>query len=278
MEVGLTLSGPDNDTHLQYTKYSMKTALIGYTGFVGGNIADQHQFDDLYNSKNIGDIEGKEYDLVVSAANRAEMWRINQEPEVDRAEIEEYISHIKNVKIKKLVLVSTVGVYKNPNGATEDTEIDTEGLLPYGVNRYHLEQFCQQNFDTTIVRLPGLFGKGLKKNVIFDLLNNNNVDRIHKDGVYQYYNLGNIWKDITVALDNGLPLVNLATPPVSTEEIAKECFGIEFTNAPSDVKPAFWDMHSKYADIYGGEGDYLYSKTTELADIKSFIESYNKTE
>src|SRR3954467_2682051 len=126
----------------------MKTALIGYKGFVGGNINEQHVFDYLYNSKNIAEIEGKEYDLVVSAANRAEMWRINQEPEVDRAEIEEFIGHIKKVKTKKLVLISSVGVYKNPNGANEDTPIDTDGLLPYGVNRYYLEQFCRDNFDT----------------------------------------------------------------------------------------------------------------------------------
>lgn len=256
----------------------MKTALIGYTGFVGGNLEKQGSFDDLYNSKNIAEIEGEEYDLVVSAANRAEMWRINQEPEIDRAEIEEFIEHIKKVKIKKLVLISTVGVYKNPNGATEDTEIETEGLTPYGVNRYYLEQFCRDNFDTTIIRLPGLFGKGLKKNVIFDLLNNNNVDRIHKDGVYQYYNLGNIWRDIQIALDNNLPLVNLATPPVSTEEVARECFGIEFTNTPEDVKPAFWDMHSKNAVPYGGEGEYLYSKAQELADIKAFVEDYERNE
>lgn len=249
----------------------MKTALIGYTGFVGGNIKAQHEFNDYYNSKNIADIEGKEYDLVVSAANRAEMWRINQEPEKDLAEIEEYISHIRKAKIGKLVLISTVGVYKNPNGANEDTPIETDGLLPYGVNRYMLEQFCRDNFDTTIVRLPGLFGDGLKKNVIFDLLNDNNVDRIHKDGVYQYYNLDNIWKDIQIALDNNLPLVNLATPPVSTEEVVREAFGIEFTNTPADVTPAYWDMHSKYADVYGGEGVYLYTKAQELQDIKAFV-------
>ncbi len=251
----------------------MKTALIGYTGFVGGNIKEQHGFDDLYNSKNIADIEGKEYDLVVSAANRAEMWRINQEPEVDRAEIEEFISHIRSAKIGKLVLISTVGVYKNPNGANEDTPIETEGLLPYGVNRYYLEQFCRDNFDTTIVRLPGLFGNGLKKNVIYDLLNGNMVEKIHADGTYQYYNLANIWKDISIAIENDLPVVNLATPPVSTREVARVAFGMDFTNTPEGVNPAFWDMHSKYARIYGGQGDYLYTKEQELADIKAFVEA-----
>lgn len=250
----------------------MKTALIGYTGFVGSNIESQTNFDDLYNSKNIGEIEGKEYDLVVSAANRAEMWRINQEPEKDLAEINEYIAHIKKVKIGKLVLISTVGVYKNPNGADEDTEIETAGLSPYGANRYYLESFCRDNFDTTIIRLPGLFGTGLKKNVIYDLLHDNNVDKIHKDGVYQYYNLDNIWKDINVALENSLPLVNLATPPVSTEEVAQYSLGMEFTNTPEDVNPAYWDMQSKYAAAYGGEGRYLYTKQQELDDIKVFVE------
>jgi hypothetical protein len=250
----------------------MKTALVGYTGFVGGNIGKQESFDDLYNSSNVADIEGKEYDLVVSAANRAEMWRINQEPESDLTEINEYIKHISKAKIKKLILISTVGVYKNPNGADENTPIDTDGLLPYGKNRYYLEEFCRGNLDTTIVRLPGLFGDGLKKNVIYDLLHDNNVAQIHKDGTYQYYNLGNIWKDIQTALKHNLPLVNFATPPVSTEEVAQHAFGIEFTNEPTDVKPAYWDMHTKYATVYGGSGDYLYAKQQELDEIKRFVE------
>lgn len=251
----------------------MKTALIGYTGFVGGNIEVQHSFDDKYNSRNIFEIKNQEYDLVVSAANRAEMWRINKEPEVDRTEIENFISHIKKARIGKLVLISTVGVYKSPNGANEDTAIETYGLSPYGVNRYNLEQYCRDNFDTTIIRLPGLFGSGLKKNVIFDLLHTNMIDKIHADGVYQYYNLDNIWKDITVALDNDLPLVNFATPPVSTREVARIAFGLnDFDNQPEGVKPAFWDMRSKYAHIYGSNGNYLYTKEQELDQIKRFVE------
>ncbi len=252
----------------------MASALIGYTGFVGGNIAAQNKFDDLYNSSNITDIEGKEYDLVISAANRAEMWRINQEPEKDLAEINEYIEHIKQVKIKKLVLISSVGVYKTAVGVDEDTLIEQEGLLPYGANRLYLENFCRDKFDVTIVRLPGLFGQGLKKNVIYDLLHNNNVDRIHYAGSYQYYNLGNIWKDIQIALNNNLELVNFATEPVRTDEVADCCFDIkDFKNEPEGIKPAVWDMRSKYAGVYGGKDGYLYSKQQTLQDIKKFVES-----
>jgi nucleoside-diphosphate-sugar epimerase len=252
----------------------MRNALIGYTGFVGGNIYNQGEFADAYNTSNINDIDGQEYDLVVSAATYAEMWRINQDPEGDLAQINGLIDHLKTVKAAKFVLISTVGVYKNPNGSNEDTPVETDGLLAYGANRYHLEQFVRDNFDALIVRLPGLFGPGLKKNVVYDLMHNNMVEKIHHAGTYQYYNLGNIWKDINVALDNNLPLINLATEPVRTDELAAHCFGREnFDQEPEGVKPAYWDMHSKHAELYDGTVPYLYSKQQVLDDIKAFVDS-----
>lgn len=248
-------------------------ALIGYTGFVGSNIDTQTEFDDKYNTSNIDNIDGKEYDLIVSAATYAEMWKINQDPEGDLAQISRLIDHLKTVKAKKFVLISTVGIYKSPNGADEDTPIDLDGLTPYGTNRHHLEEFVRNNFDAIIVRLPGLFGPGLKKNVIFDLMNHNMVENIHSKGVYQYYNLGNIWKDISIALENNLELINLATEPVRTDELAAYCFGLnDFHQEPEGIKPAFWDMHSKNAELYGGKIPYLYTKQQVLDDIKKFVD------
>lgn len=251
-----------------------RRALIGYTGFVGGNFDTQADFTDKYNTSNINDIDGKEFDLVVSAATYAEMWKINQDPEGDLAQINGLIAHLKTIKAKRFVLVSTVGVYKNSVGATEDTPIELDGLPPYGVNRYHLEQFVRDHFpQALIIRLPGLFGPGLKKNVIFDLLHDNNVDKIHHAGSYQYYNLGNIWKDVQVALDHNLDLVNFSTEPLRTDEMAAYCFGIEdFKNEPEGVNPAKWDMRSKHDEIYGGHSGYLYTKQQVLDAIKAFVE------
>lgn len=251
----------------------MRSALIGYTGFVGSNIDAQGDFTDHYNTSNIDDIDGKEYDLVVSAATYAEMWKINQDPEGDLAQIDSLIAHLKKVKAKQFVLISTVGVYKNSVGATEDTPVDLNGLAPYGVNRYHLEQFVHEHFPgALIVRLPGLFGKGLKKNVIFDLLHNNNVDRIHYAGSYQYYNLANLWKDIQIALDHKLTLLNLATEPVRTDELAEYAFNIkDFKNEPEGFIPAVWDMRTKHDHLFGGKDGYLYSKQQSLDDIKNFV-------
>ena len=249
----------------------MKSALIGYTGFVGANLARQGSFDDQYNSKNIQDIDGKSYDLVVSAGARAEKWRINQDPETDLADLQKLKDHLLAVKTRKLVLISTVDVYKNPIGVDEDTKIDTDGLQPYGLHRYQLEQFCQENFDCLVVRLPGLFGQGLKKNVIYDFLHDNNIDKIHRGGMFQYYNLDNIWKDIQIALSNNLRLVNFAAEPVRTDAIAKAAFDMDFINEPEGTTAGLYDMKSKHADLFGGKDGYLYDKDQTLADITAFV-------
>lgn len=149
----------------------MKTALIGYTGFVGSNIAKNMKFTNYYNSKNINDINGKKYDLVISAGIRAEKYLANNYPERDFEEIKKFLKKLRSVKkIEKLVFISTVDVYKTPFNVDEDTRIIEKELHPYGKNRYFAEKYIQENFeDYLIVRLPGLFGVNLKKNFIYDM-------------------------------------------------------------------------------------------------------------
>ena len=150
----------------------MKTAIIGYTGFVGSNIAQNMKFDDYYNSKNILDIKDKEYDLLVCSGIRAEKYLANKYPERDLEEIKAFLKNLESLKrVGKIVFISTIDVYKNPIDVTEDTEIDENGLQPYGKNRFFAEKYIQDNFDDyLIIRLPGLFGKNLKKNFLYDMI------------------------------------------------------------------------------------------------------------
>lgn len=150
----------------------MKTSmLVGYTGFVGSNIAQMHDFTWKINSKNKEEAYGKKPDLLVYAGLRAEKFLANQNPEADMATIREAMEQIKKIDPVKLVLISTVDVYKNPVGVDEDSLIETDGLLPYGANRYRLEQMVREAYeDALIIRLPGLFGKNIKKNFIYDYI------------------------------------------------------------------------------------------------------------
>ncbi|MCR5798973.1 MAG: NAD(P)-dependent oxidoreductase [Lachnospiraceae bacterium] len=146
--------------------------LVGYTGFVGSNIDAAHQFTYRINSKNSDDAIGKKPDLLIYAGLRAEKYLANHEPEKDRATILDAFERIKGIRPGKVVLISTVDVYKDPKGVDEDTRIDASDMGAYGANRYELECLVRNEFaDALIIRLPGLFGKNIRKNFIYDFIN-----------------------------------------------------------------------------------------------------------
>ena len=147
-------------------------ALVGYTGFVGGNLRSSHPFDALYNSKNIKEAYGSTPDLLVYCGVKAVKYIANQNPDEDLKHISETIENIKAIGAKKLVLISTIDVYTVPNQLDETFE-NKVGLHPeaYGRHRLMLEKWVIENVeDYHIVRLPGLFGHGIKKNFIYDMI------------------------------------------------------------------------------------------------------------
>ena len=147
-------------------------ALVGYTGFVGSNIYAKGDIDAAYNSSNIESAFGTQPELLIYAGMRAEKYLANTNPEGDFALVEQAEENISQIKPRKLVLISTIDVLKKPVDVDEDTPIDTENLHPYGLNRYRLEEWVRSNYeDALIVRLPGLFGRNIKKNFIFDYIN-----------------------------------------------------------------------------------------------------------
>ncbi len=146
-------------------------ALVGYTGFVGGNIDRKADFDARYNSKNIADAFGTRPDLLVYAGLRAEKYLANKQPDKDLESIREAFDNIRKIDPKELVLISTSDVYKVPVGVDEDTPVDTEELHAYGLNRYYLEQWVREAYpEASIVRLPALYGVGIKKNFVYDFI------------------------------------------------------------------------------------------------------------
>ena len=149
-------------------------ALIGYTGFVGSNICDMagNQIQALYNSKNIEDAYGTNPDLLIYAGMRAEKYLANNAPEKDMDLILQAEKNISQIRPEKLVLISTIDVFKAPRNVDETSKIDTDGLHAYGYNRYQLELWVREKYpDALIIRLPALLGKNIKKNFIYDYMN-----------------------------------------------------------------------------------------------------------
>lgn len=150
----------------------MKTAIVGYTGFVGSNLCASTKFDFYYNSKNIEQAYGTEPDILVYSGVPSQMFIANKNPEQDLSIIQEAIQNIKKIAPHKIILISTIAVYDRTFDVNEDSLIDKENASPYGRNRRFLEEWVENNcLDYLIVRLPGLYGINLKKNFIYDMIN-----------------------------------------------------------------------------------------------------------
>lgn len=245
-------------------------ALIGYTGFVGTTLMAQANFTALYRSTNIAEIRGKRFDTVVCAGAPGVKWKANACPDEDKAAIHDLIRCLGEVQCRRLVLISTVDVFSDPVGVDEDTAVEQAALKPYGLHRRMLEQFVAGHFEETLtVRLPGLVGAGLRKNVIFDLKHGNDLPKIDPRGVFQFYPMQNLWSDIGVASGSGLRLVHLTAEPVSVEEIALEGFGLRLPQK-FDGAPASYDFRTRHAPLFGAAGMYQYRKADTLAAVRAY--------
>jgi nucleoside-diphosphate-sugar epimerase len=250
----------------------MSSALIGYTGFVGTNLRRQNRFDALFNSQNIDEICGQSFELLVCGGMPAAKWIANKDPDADLANMNRLLANLKQVSVERLVLISTIDVYPRPVDVDEATPIDLRGHHAYGRHRCMLESAVRDHFGSvTIVRLPALFGPGLKKNAVYDLLNGHQIENIHCDAIFQWYNVDRLWADIQRALTANLPLVNFATEPVSVAEMARVAFGIEFDNRP-DQQPARYDFRSKHDRVFGGQDGYLYLRRQILMEMRDYVD------
>jgi len=242
-------------------------ALIGHTGFIGQNLARQWTFDASFNSSNIDDLRGGEFDEIVCAARAAEKWKANKDPENDARSIARLEAALNETKARRFVLISTVDVYPDPREVDERTELDDSGQ-PYGRHRLRLERFVRERFAGAIVlRLPALFGPGLKKNALFDLLHDNQVERIDGRGVFQFYDVGHLRQDIERCIADDIRLLNVATEPIAIADVARDLFCRELSDGSGE--PPRYDVRT----IHVAPRNYLYDRAEVLAQMKRFVEA-----
>ena len=252
-------------------------ALVGHSGFVGTTLLRQRSFERHFRSTNIREIDGQSFHTLVCAGAPAQKWIANGDPKADRQKIEGLISHLKTVTCEMVVLISTVDVFKIPLGVDETTPIDEAGLRAYGLHRRLLEKFVARHFPHyLIVRLPGLVGPGLRKNAIFDLLNDNNIDTIDSRGCFQFYPMVNLWYDIETALDAGLNLVHLTAEPITVSELSQHGFGKRFEQVLGS-SPAAYDMRTCHAAAFGAEGGYQYNRRETFQAVRAYAQTEPRT-
>ena len=196
-------------------------AIVGYTGFVGSNMLQFYVFDNFYNSKNFEEARGKHFEEIIFCGIPAVKWFANKNPNEDTNIIENIKNILNTITCDKFILISTIDVYNNTScSSNEESQINFLINHTYGKNRYLYEKYIEGKFENHfIIRLPALFGKGLKKNIIFDLINNNQIENIPLNSSFQWYNIDRLKNDIDIVINNNIKICNLFTEPIETKEI-----------------------------------------------------------
>ena len=89
--------------------------------------------------------------------------------------------------------------------------------------------------------------------------------------VFQFYNLSHLWEHILIALNNNLTVLNLATEPISVDELYYHLTNDKFVNEINPCPPKY-DFRTKYDYLFNGKHGYIYDKNTVLQEIVEFIE------
>lgn len=251
----------------------MRRALIGHTGFVGSNLLAKDGFTHTFNSSNIDAMRQQYFDEVVCCGVSAVKWQANADPKRDWANISRLLEVLETLEAGTFTLVSTIDVYPDPACGLDERAVLTG--LPnhaYGRHRLEVEQRVAARFPRhAIIRLPALFGNGLKKNIVFDLLHRHRLADVNPAAAFQWYPLDRLASDIALCWKFGLPLLNLFTEPLPTQTILDCAFpGLQVSSA-SGLAPRY-DTRTAYGPAFGGIPGYIMAREEVLSSLCAFVE------
>ncbi len=250
----------------------MKVGIVGHTGLVGSHILRKFPNAQKFNSQNTEDIHGKRFDLLVLSTLPAEKWKANKFPEADLAIVKSISNHLESVSSEKTLLISTVDVFENPVGVNEEDVPSGSLKIGYGANRFEFERFVSSHFgDTWTVRLPGLVGQNLKKNVIYDLRHGKAVSEVAINSQFQFYPLSRISDDLNTVLASDPGLFHLVSEPITLKAIADNR-GINISVfGPPSADAAKYAVKSVKTGLWGISGHFQVSKEESLHAIGEYL-------
>jgi nucleoside-diphosphate-sugar epimerase len=250
----------------------MSNFLIGSTGFVGSNLLQQFSFDEFLSSKNIRSFKGVNVEQAIIAAGDARKWFANQNPEEDRSHINRLISDISAINIRKIILFSTVDVFGTKEGDEEALKWQTPSDV-YGANRLYLEnrikEICK---NVTIIRLPGLYGPGLKKNLIYDISCGRELLGFNPRSTFQWFDLLDLKTVLDFVENENIRSLNVCSEPISVAELL-QFLELDLSRT-SELSPLVqYDIKTKNAGSFNGGKMYMYEKRNTLLRIQKFLKN-----
>jgi|1185.fasta_scaffold17096_2 nucleoside-diphosphate-sugar epimerase len=242
--------------------------LVGHTGFVGRNLNDSFSFRHRFNSVNSDNMRGLRTPGMICACLYAEKWRANNDAKADLEQVRSVFETVSAVRADAVILISTIDIYDPPYAVDESCLPDPEQIHPYGRHRLLFERWMSERFGKLwTIRLPGLFGPHLKKNLIFDLAQNRLLDQIHPDGCLQWMHIGRLPEILSRAVMTELSVLNVVSEPISTLSIRDVVrpgaqIGVRAKTAPN------YDVRTAHSQLFGRSDGYVFARQTVIDDLR----------
>jgi nucleoside-diphosphate-sugar epimerase len=172
----------------------LKVTVIGAEGFVGSAFVRYLKNAGVelceVTRRNYAELIGTKSDVVIEAACNSKKFLADQNSLQDfELSVTHRLKTLLDFPAEFHLHISSVDVYSdliNPETTKEDTEIDIKTSSHYGFNKLLAEQLVRHHAQNwLILRLAGMIGEGLRKNPIFDILNDGRIF-IHPDSQYQF--------------------------------------------------------------------------------------------
>jgi nucleoside-diphosphate-sugar epimerase len=158
--------------------------VIGGGGFVGS--AYIRLFDRLgiectsINRANYAEHVGRHCDILINANGNSQKYLADRDPKTEfDASVRTVIHSLEDFHAGTYLFLSTGEVYisqERPEVTREELALDPRQMSRYGLHKFMAESFVRTlHPDWLIVRMGGFVGPGLRKNAIFDMLNDKPV-------------------------------------------------------------------------------------------------------
>ena len=145
---------------------------------------------------------------MINASNNSKKYIADHEPLVDfDLSVNQQMRVLQDFPAGLHILLSSVDVYSDldsPETTNEDIIPDVCTNSHYGFHKFLAEQ-CVQHYATNwlIVRLAGMVGPNLKKNPVYDIVNQKPL-RIHPDSEYQFMHTAEVARIVWNLVERGL--------------------------------------------------------------------------
>lgn len=145
----------------------MKIAVVGSSGFVGKALCRNFKNYDYevfeITRKNYDKYKSLEYDVLINTAMPSKrFWALNNPIDDVKETITKTAELFYEWKYKKFIQISSLSA---------KIQLD----IPYGVHKKAAEVLVENKSNTLILRLGALYGEGLDKSALFDLIQHNKI-------------------------------------------------------------------------------------------------------